>query len=495
MTAPPARIGTGNSLTAFHAGGGAVRATPAGSAAPVPAAGVPTLSLGSAANPTTICALGSSSCNAGSATARVTLSAQVSSVPKAFWPDVQVAFVVETTGPDGVEDHYNSFYGQDPCAGASGGQGPLCEESNGVPFLIGNAQSIATAISAANSHSNVSFAMVDFFGTDYDWNDGPFDSWKYHVDIPSFVPATQFSAAVKSGFQNVMLDEANGWGCVCGLDDNFLHSSSITALYGTIIGSGLDWSANTHHVIVLMGSAAPRAPGYQENYWVSAFDHCCTSPSPYGSTCEPSYQYANGISPECEGWVSSQDGNPHDSIAALTKESPTCTDSVGHECTVDVINYWDTPTDPYSQGWPRSPGYPSGSAGAGPGGAGVVTDSAHILESGCDLAAATGGSWDGPAYWTCPNGVSGTLQYVLHGPLSSPNLQNPTLFAALRQISFGPVYQSMVANGTAQPIFSYLPPPNFKVSSNPQFTAACTTPTGFLPTCQETPSVEHQNGE
>ncbi|HZY91657.1 MAG TPA: hypothetical protein VFG07_02630, partial [Thermoplasmata archaeon] len=47
----------------------------------------------------------------------------------------------------------------------------------------------------------------------------------------------------------------------------------------------------------------------------------------------------------------------------------------------------------------------------------------------------------------------------------------------------------------AQPIFSYLPPPNFKVSSNPQFTAACTTPTGFLPTCQETPSVEHQNGE
>ena len=56
--------------------------------------------------------------------------------------------------------------------------------------------------------------------------------------------------------------------------------------------------------------------------------------------------------PNCEGWVRSQDGNPSDSIAALTKTSPTCTDSIGAACTVDVVDYWDTPTDPYSQGWP-----------------------------------------------------------------------------------------------------------------------------------------------
>ncbi|MCI4336913.1 MAG: hypothetical protein L3K17_06940, partial [Thermoplasmata archaeon] len=459
-----------------------------------PAAGTlatttPALSLSSAVAPAAICGLDSTACNAGQGTARVTLTAQVTSSPKAFYPDVQVAFVLETTGPDGDEDHYNAFYGQDPCATATGGIGPLCEESNGVPFMIENGQTIASAIQAANPHSNVSFAMTDFFGTDYDWNDGPGDSWKYHVDIPQFVPAAEFGAAVHETFQATEMDEANGWGCICGLDDNFLHTSSITALYGTIIGSGLDWSANTHHVIVLMGSAAPRDPNYVVNYWVSAFDHCCTSPSPYGGTCEPSYQFSNGISPACEGWVKSQNGNVNDSIAALTKTSPSCTDSIGHDCTVDVISYWDTPTDPYSQGWPTSPGYPSGTVGAGPGGAGVVQDSAHILEAGCDLAAATGGTWDGPAYWTCPNGQSGSLQYVAHGSLSSPNTNNPTLFDAVKNIGFGPVYQTLVANGSNQPVFTYVPPPNFAVSGNPEFTAACNTPGGYLASCQQLPNL------
>ncbi len=459
----------------------------------------PSLALGSSAAPAAICALGSSDCSVGISSARVTLSAQVSTGPKPWWPDVQVAFVVETTGFDGVEDHYNSFYGIDPCAMATSGQGPLCEESNGVPFLIANAQGIATAISQANPHSNVSFAMVDYFGTDYNWNDGPGDSWKYHVDIPMFVPASSFGALVRTGFQNVMLDEANGWGCICGLDDNFLHSSSITALYGAVIGSGLDWSPNTHHVIVLMGSTAPRAPGYLENYWVSSFDHCCAYldgiVSPYGSTCEPSYMFANGVSPNCEGWVTSQDGNPTHSIAQLTKTSPTCTDSVGGVCTIDVIDYWTTPTDPYSQGWPTNPHWANlPSSQLGPGGTGPVTDAAHILQAGCDLAAATGGTWDGPAFWTCPDGESGSLQYVAHGPLDNPNTANPTLFNSLRKIGFGPVYQSLVANGTGHPMFTYLPPPNFAVAANPEFAAACTTPTGFLPTCQKTPTVLHGAG-
>ena len=484
--------------SAFHAsstsGSSSLSTTQTASSVAPAASSTPSLTLGTAAEPQIVCALGATGCSSGYPSSRVTLTATVTSAPKAFWPDVQVAFVVETTGPDGVEDHYNSYYGTDPCAAATNGQGPLCEESNGVPFLIGHGQDIATAIAQANPHSNVSFAMVDFFGTDYDWNDGPFDSWKYHVDIPTFVPADQFGQAIRETFVTEQLTEANGWGCICGLDDNFLHSSSITALYGAIIGSGLDWSANTHHVIVLMGSAAPRDPSYVENYWVSAFDHCCTSPSPYGGTCEPAYQFSNGYSPNCEGWVRSQDGNPNDSIAALTRTAPSCTDSVGHVCTVDVISYWDTPTDPFSQGWPKDPGYPSGTAGAGPGGYSVIQDSAHILEAACDLAAATGGSWNGPAYWTCPNGVTGSLQYIPHGPLSSPNIDNPTLFAALRQIGFGPVYQSLVAQGTNEPVFTYVPPTNFAVSANPEFTAACVTPTGFLSTCQTYPSVLHKNG-
>ncbi|MCI4360456.1 MAG: hypothetical protein L3J91_02020, partial [Thermoplasmata archaeon] len=304
------------------------------------------LLLGTTASPAAICALNSSTCNAQTGVARVTLSAEANTAPKPYWPDVQVAFVIETTAYDGDADHYTSFEGQDPCAVATSDQGPLCEESNGVPFMIANAGSVAQAIQAANPHSNVSFAMVDFFGTDYDWNDGPFDSWKYHVDVPTFVPSYDFGSEVRSTFQAEQMNEGNGWGCICGLDDNFLHSSSITALYGAIIGSGLDWSENTHHVLVLMGSAAPRDPSYPINYFVSGFDTCCTSPGEYDSSCEPAYTFANGQMPNCEGWVRSQDGNPDDSIAELTKTSPTCTDSIGAACTVDVVDYWDTPTDP-----------------------------------------------------------------------------------------------------------------------------------------------------
>jgi hypothetical protein len=478
-----------------------VTVTPAEASYPATPAAVAPLLLGTSAGPAAICALNMTNCNAGTGEARVTLTASAATTPKPFWPNVQIAFVIETTAYDGDADHYNSFEGTDPCAVATSDQGPLCEESNGVPFFIENAGTIAQAIQAANPHSNVSFAMVDFFGTDYDWNDGPFDSWKYHVDVPDFVPSYDFGAEVHSTFQAEQMDEADGWGCICGLDDNFLHSSSITALYGAIIGSGLDWSLDTHHVVVLMGSTAPRDPNYPENYWVSGFDICCTSPTEYSGTCEPSYVFSNGVMPNCEGWIRSQDGNPDDSIAALTRTSPTCTDSIGGDCTIDVVDYWDTPTDPYSQGWPTNSNTvhvemggtnPSGSDG--PGGYSVIEDSTNILLAGCDLAAATGGSWSGPSYFTCPNGDPGSLQYVEHGPLDDPDTNNPTLFTALRQISFGPVYASEVANGTAHPLFTYVPPANFVVAPSPQYATACLTPNGFFSTCQTVPEVLHVNG-
>jgi hypothetical protein len=454
------------------------------------------LTLGTTASPAQICQLGLSSCNAGTGTTRVTLSAAATAPPQLWWPDVQVAFVIETTAYDGDFDHYNSYYGHDACAEASSGQGPLCEESNGVPFFIANAGTIARAIAEQNPHSNVSFAMVDFFGTDYDWNDGPGDSWKYHVDIADFVPAENFGSSVIETFQAEQMNEANGWGCICGLDDNFLHSSSITALYGTIIGSGLTWSLNTHHVIVLLGSTAPRDPNYPINYWVSGFDTCCAGSSEYSGTCEPSYQFENGASPNCEGWVRSQDGNPDHSIAALTKSSPTCTDSIGHTCTIDVIDYWDTPTDPFSQGWPSGSQdqYPVSKSLVGPGAPGPVADASNILLAGCDLAAATGGTWNGPSYWTCPNGVSGSLQYVQHGAMDNPNTVNPTLFNAIRQIGFGPVYRNEVANTSGQPMFTYVPPGNFKLANPAAFSAACSTPSGFFPTCQTTPTVLSRYG-
>ncbi|MCI4340129.1 MAG: hypothetical protein L3J73_02510, partial [Thermoplasmata archaeon] len=176
----------------------------------------------------------------------------------------------------------------------------------------------------------------------------------------------------------------------------------------------------------------------------------------------------------------------------------SCTESVGGACTVDVIDYWDTPTDPYSLGWPTNGmdshrnDLPLGTAG--PGGFYALTDSTNILRAGCDLAAATHGSWDGPSFWTCGDGTSGTLQYVAHGPIDAPTTTNPTLFASLQRISFGPIVTTAVANGSAQPMFTYVPPQNFQLAPDPEFAAACVTAHGFLPSCQLAPSSLRLNG-
>ena len=458
--------------------------SPAGFVLPAAANG---LSLSIATSPTQICALGADSCPAGVGTSRVTLNALAAGSPVAAWPNVQVAFVIETTAYDGSYWHYFGYPGTDKCADANSRMGLPCEESNGVPFFEDNAGVIASAIQRANPHSSVTFALVDFFGTDCgDWNDCG-DSSKYHVDIPTFVPASEFGADVTSTLKDIVFN--GGYSGIIGLDDNFLHSPSITALYGAIIGSGLDWSENTHHVIVLVGSTAPRDPAYVENYAVSPFDSCCGGSQADGWTCEPSFSFASGASPNCEGWVKSQDGNPRDSIAALARDSPTCTDSVGKVCTIDIIDYWTTPTDPYSQGWP------GGITGGGPGGSIVRQNVNHVLLAGCDLTAATGGSWDGPAWFTCPDGRTGTLEYVPHGSYDRPNTVNPTLMSAMTKISFGPVYQTLIANGTNQSMFNFVPIGSIRVSPNPQWASACSHGNGtFEKTCQVDPTLRDVGG-
>jgi len=403
------------------------------------------LQLGVTDNPGTICAYDLASCAAGVGESRVTLSANAGGSGFLAWPDVQVAFVVETTSMDGVYDPSAGDPGGDPCVGT---QGYLCEESNGVPFFVAHAQDIANSISAANPHSHVTFAMVDYFATLDNFDDG--DGSEYHVDIQQFVASADFGGAVTSTFQAQVL--GGGWVYSdSDMSDNQIHSSVITAMYGTIIGSGLTWANDTHHVIVWMGSTCPRDPDCVENYCVSSSDYsggggCSASP-----TCEPSYQFLDGSSPKCEGWVRSQDGNVNDSIAQLAKTAPSCTDSIGGVCTVDAIDLWDTPTDPLSKGWP------TGRANGGPGGSAVVTNVQHILLAGCDIAAATGGTWDGPSFFTCPSGQEGTLQYVPHGPATKPNLNNPTLLIAFREIGFGPVLETQVASGSNRPIFTFVP--------------------------------------
>ncbi|HZY92656.1 MAG TPA: hypothetical protein VFG07_07825 [Thermoplasmata archaeon] len=444
------------------------------------------LTLGIGTQPSSICLQGVLACSAGTDTSRVTLTATAGGQGQLVWPAVQVAFVVETTLYDGVYDPGAGEPGNDICSGTSQA---ACEESNGVPFFVANAQQIASAISAANPHTKVSFAMVDYFATLNNWDDG--DGAEYHVDIPQFISSTDFSSAVTSTFKQSVL--AGTWHYSdSDFADNILHSSSITALYGTIIGSGLDWSNDTHHVIVWMGSTAPRDPAYPVNYCVSASQYMVYGHSwgCIGDTCEPSYHFPSAQSPNCEGWVRSVDGNATHSIAQLAHTAKQCTESIGGVCTIDTIDYWTTPTDPYSAGWPTK----FTNVGGGAGGIQVFSNVAHIIEAGCDLAHATGGTWDGPAFASCPDGTTGTLQYVPHGPYTSPNTANPSLFQAIRQIGFGPVLETQVAAGTAKPLFTFVPIGNIALSPNLQPTAACERAGETFHSCQTTPTVVHKYG-
>jgi hypothetical protein len=480
-------------------------ANSASSAAPRPAAfvtpaapgtatsSVPTLDLSISDTPSSICVDLTTSCPAGVGESRVTLTAAAPQAGYESWPAVQIVFVIETTLYDGVYDPTAGDYGSDLCAQNAGISGPACEESNGVPWFVQNAQLIANLIAQANPHTSVSFALVDYFATLDPMDDG--DGAEYHVDIPQFVPASQFGADTAASLGSTVLESGYRYGD-SDFSDNILHSSSITALYGAIIGSGLDWSNDTHHVVVWMGSTAPRDPSYVQDYCVSPSSHYpagdeeglpCFSPS-----CEPSYAFGAVSSPQCEGWVNSQNGNATDSIAGLAHTAPACTSSIGAVCTIDTIDLWTTPTDPNSPGWPAADA--GGSLQGGPNGPMVDQNVARVLLAGCDLAAATGGTWDGPSFFQCPNGQQGTLQPSFLGPYGSPNLANPSLAAAFRQVGFGPVTSSVVAVATwnTRPLFQFVPFGAIAVlpGAAAQFRTECVLPDGSpSPHCPSAPTI------
>ena len=447
--------------------------TPSAGAAAPSATTTPTLDLSVGDTPSAICALQETSCPAGVGVSRVTLTASAPQTSFESWPAVQVAFVIETAVYDGVYDPTAGDPGTDQCADSNGASGPACEESNGVPFFVADAQQIANAIQDANPHSAVSFALVDYFATKDTWDDG--DGAEYHVDIGTFIPAGEFGSQVEATLGTETLESGYRYSD-SDFSDNILHSSSITALYGTIIGSNLNWAKDTHHVIVWIGDTAPRDPAYTQDYCVSGSDHdfapCISSP------CEPAYSFGAIVSPNCEGWVVSQNGNASDSIAQLARTSTSCTDSIGGVCTIDTIDLWSTPTDPSSPGWPSADNTPA--LQGGPNGVMVDQNVARVLLAGCDLAAATGGTWDGPSFFSCPSGQSGTLQPEFLGPYGNPNLQNPSLFAALRGVGFGPVTSSLVATGTSHPIFTFVPLPPIEVlpGNEAQFRTICELPDG-----------------
>ncbi|HZY71394.1 MAG TPA: hypothetical protein VFF67_10520 [Thermoplasmata archaeon] len=340
------------------------------------------------------------------------------------WSAVQVAFLLETTAYDGFYDATAGDPGYDACAGAPNSI-HVCNESNGGPFFVIRAGQIASAIAAGHPGTKVTFGLADFFATADKFDDG--DGSAFHVDVRNFTAAATFQSAVNLSFRAHVLG-GGGTYADSDLSDNILHSSSVTALYGALGTRGFNWSTKAHHVVVLIGSTAPRSQGYSVNYSVSASDYSaycrgsCQSPN-----CEPQYTFGAGLkSPWCEGWARSSNGIANDSIAWLARSGPLCARSLGGNCTVDTISLYNGVTDPLSKQWP------AGRTGGGPNGTIVRGDIYRILTSGCALSAATGGSWDGPSFFSCPNNLKGSLRLVAVGSAA-----NPSLLSALTGIGFG----------------------------------------------------------
>lgn len=403
-----------------------------------------------------------------------------------YWPAIQVLFVVDSTFYNG--DFINTDDpGFDQCD-RSGYMTP-CEESNGIPFFVAHANDIAAGIAHANPQSRVSFAMMDDYSTycNYGDCDGPL----FHVDFGDFVSASEFGSMVRGTYQTSVL--GGGYSCPdCDFWDNFLHAPTITTLWAAMAGGLISWSSDAHHVIVWMGDTAPRDPNYVQNYCVSGWDGGLSGGSCYSSACEPSYNAPTGASPPCLGWVTSQDGNASHSIAGVARTAPSCVQSLGGRCTIDTIDLVSTATDPYSVGWP--PNAVTHQSGGGPGGLMVFQNVARVLAAGCDLATATGGSWDGPSWASCKNGASGSLQFVAHGSIAQPNTDNPSLSASFHSIAVGPVVDLAAAIGTDRPIFTFVPFGAIALAPNLQATAACTRNGTALASCQRQPSVVHASG-
>lgn len=427
------------------------------------------LSLSIAAAPGAICVGGLTSCAAGSAAARVTLSATAAPGASDSYPSVQVVFVLETTPYDGVYDPTapGGESGYDPCASPAFSGRTLCEESDGVPVFVANAGTIAGRIQSANPNSQVSFGLIDFASDGSGpWDDG--DGSAYHVDVGGFVPASQFGAVVSSTFQATQL--GGGWTYPdSDLRDNFLDSPVITALYGALEGAGLGWSSSAHHVIVWVGSTAPRDPNFSENYCVSphVLSTVENGTSCLSSPCEPSYDFGGMRSPVCLGWTSGTDGNTSASIAALARGAPSCAGSLGSECTIDVVDLPTTSTDPSSPGWPnRTSTVPDDRSI-------IRTDVAHVIAAGCAIAAATGGSWAGPLGSSCSNGQTGGLPFPTSGSSTDPNQRDPALVSAMAGISFGPFRPSPSDLGADLPMFAFVPASGIALAPSLQATAAC----------------------
>jgi PKD repeat protein len=407
--------------------------------------------------PTRVCDYATITCPAHAGVARVTLqaTAQVNGSGMEF-PKVEVVFVLESTAYDGGADPGTSDL--HACTGSS--TTSLCNESDAVPNFLRYARTIVSGIQSAHPTTNVSFAMLDGFSTHDVFDDG--DGSVVWGDVTHFTSdpatfATGVNTSIAAGYPwtpSLTVGESD-------LTDNFLHGAGITQIYGALAGRMVNWTNASHRVVVWIGSTAPRDPSYPENYSgtysVNAGFNCVGGRPCLAPTCEPTYNFTPGSAPRCESWVQSQDGQPSDSIASLATSGVDCRQTPGLQCTIDIVNPRTVPTDPSLTGWR----VPNGTV--------AQTDASNILRAGCDLSAATGGSWDGPRGYRCSDGRSGTLPVHSVGTVGV----DTSLIGALKNISLGHPADagfSPPANGSQ---FQFVPGPSVGFAPSLNATTNC----------------------
>jgi hypothetical protein len=425
------------------------------------------LSLSASTSGPSVCAYGFATCAGTSATVRVNLTVAAPPLAVGNSTSVDVLYLLDIsllTACEPADD------GSCPA-----GWSPI------VPTFLGSAGTIASALASRHPAANLSFGLAITDATYGADDDG--DGSLLAVPIGNFTNASQFGATVNRSFQ--MPGDIDG-------ADNPLQTGEIAAMYGLFTGQTgatyspvqgqANWTPQSDRVVVWVGAAAPVDANFSEDVCPLAnlsFD--CSVNNGTMPTCEYPVNFTGGPIPSCEGWLTSQNGNASDSIAALAYTGAECVgSSLGH-CTVDSVVANATPSNPGSPGW--TPKNVSGDNISD-----VRNDTAHVVAAGCDMALATGGSWDGPRNSSCGNST-GTLGF-------SGNTTNPELLSALANVSLGtsgpPGPVAAPVPGTA--MFRFVTTSSFAAAPSLDPSVSCSSPAGPVPGCASLPIRQQANG-
>lgn len=396
----------------------------------------------------TLCADG---IDCGRAPSQVWLNVSVrqptGSAPTTPLTKIEVAFLVEANPLDGGL----------PCSSyPSGPDFPCSLVPDALQTFQQGIYTIIGGLDARYPQDTLSYAVADFGPTNNSVD--PAGGTVFHTDISTFEGSQPFESGTQTGFDPG--GTKNSWNfnrSIVGeaLNSDLAESSSITALYGALAGGVFHWMPGEGHVVVLIGSGIPEDPEYANATNVAAVPLPVNATLP---TCDANYTFPNGSLPACEGWVRSHNGDPHDSIAWLAHHAPVCSDGGLAGCLIDVVDTNIPPFDPTLSTFWAAFGHP----------ASATNDSlleATVIGAGCDLATATGGSWDGPVSAPC-----GSRAGTIDDPVGTPNYvgpvysgPEPTLERALQNISIAGSEYAVTGTGPG-PALTVALAPGFRLA-------------------------------